>query len=301
MVPGSVVRGAFAARWIRQHGTPRTMSPDGRERFLTVFESGAVRFGPLYPHHSALRWLSAPTHKYGRPSDCTTPEPDLADTEADPVCTGCTTPLESARDGLDGADGLLTDRTHAGLDADDRPIDGQLYTRQRIRGGTRLDGLLTGPTDLLDQLTTDTSPLLLGGNRTASGRTTLTHQPATIDPPETTGQTVILRLHSPAIFVDDYGRPLPAPHPPDLARRLGIDNVHIERHWVRTDTVGGWHLASGLPKPTEQVTVAGSVYRLRCSSPPPSQALAALAHHGIGLRRHEGFGWISYPRAGDPA
>ncbi|WP_444543393.1 hypothetical protein, partial [Mangrovihabitans endophyticus] len=44
-------------------------------------------------------------------------------------------------------------------------------------------------------------------------------------------------------------------------------------------TVGGWHLASGLPKPTEQVAVAGSVYRLRCSSPPTSQALAALAHH----------------------
>jgi CRISPR-associated protein Csx10 len=297
----------LAARWIRHHGTPRTAGATLHQQFLDLFETGQVRFGPAYPAGSTLRWLSVLEHKYGRPPGCATADIDLAsrpDEDTPHRCADCGEPLQTTRPGLTGDPAeLLVTHTHTAIGADDRPVDGQLYTRQRLRSGTTLNGVLTGPPELLDLLLDDDTPLSLGGNRTASGRASLHREPGTLAPPQIVGTRLILRLHSPAIFLDPYGRSRTSPDPVDLAHRLGVDHVDVVHpsRWVRTDTVAGWHQASNLPKPTEHVATAGSVYLVDCDRTPDPTTLAALARDGIGLRRHEGFGWISHPNAGATA
>lgn len=45
-IPGSVMRGAFASRYIHQHGAPKAC---GEKAFKQWFENSAIRFGPLRP------------------------------------------------------------------------------------------------------------------------------------------------------------------------------------------------------------------------------------------------------------
>lgn len=64
---------------------------------------------------------------------------------------------------------------------------------------------------------------------------------------------------------------------------------------MRWHTVGGWHLASGLPKSAEVAVAAGSTYLIEPPAPVPDDALAELGRRGLGLRRHEGFGDLAPP------
>jgi CRISPR-associated protein Csx10 len=100
-------------------------------------------------------------------------------------------------------------------------------------------------------------------------------------------RTLVIRLTSPAIFVDPAGRPCAAPDP-----RLDLDGATVARSWARTEIWTGWHAASRLPKPEELCAVAGSTYRL--TGPPGvlSGLAARLPAAGIGLRRAEGFGGV---------
>ena len=77
----------------------------------------------------------------------------------------------------------------------------------------------------------------------------------------------------------------------EVAELLG-GPVRIERRWVRTEVVGGWHAASGLPKPADAALVAGSVFVLRPSGAVDAATLAGLVSNGLGLRRVEGFGVV---------
>jgi CRISPR-associated protein Csx10 len=104
------------------------------------------------------------------------------------------------------------------------------------------------------------------------------------------GRQVVLRLLSPGLFVDAAGRPVADPDPDELHAVLGVAEVQVERHWVRWVQVGGWHVASGLPKPVEHAVSAGSVYLIRCTPAPAEAGLRRLADQGVGLRRAEGFG-----------
>ena len=61
---------------------------------------------------------------------------------------------------------------------------------------------------------------------------------------------------------------------------------------MRTEVVGGWHAASGLPKPADATLVAGSVFVLRPSGAVDAATLAGLVSNGLGLRRVEGFGVV---------
>ena len=105
---------------------------------------------------------------------------------------------------------------------------------------------------------------------------------------------LVIRLRSPGIFTDDQGRPSRDPNAAELDEVLGCQ-ARVVRRWARWETVGGWHVASGLPKPAELAVAAGSTYLIEPSGPVPGDALAELGRRGLGLRRHEGFGDLAPP------
>ncbi|RAY16850.1 hypothetical protein DPM19_01400 [Actinomadura craniellae] len=95
------------------------------------------------------------------------------------------------------------------------------------------------------------------------------------------------------MIVDAAGRPALDPVE-EILRVLGLgpDTVEESRAWIRPGRAGGWHIASGLPKPDEIVVERGSVVVLHLKERPERAALRRLATEGIGLRRIEGFGTV---------
>ncbi|MFB9733445.1 type III-B CRISPR module-associated Cmr3 family protein [Ornithinimicrobium kibberense] len=108
----------------------------------------------------------------------------------------------------------------------------------------------------------------------------------------------ILRLASPGVFVDQFGRPAPVPDTAELEDLLQAE-VRLTNPWSdpRWDVHGGWHAASGLPKPEERVVAAGTTYLVRTAQPLTDTALQTLAMQGLGLRRHEGYGALATTRS----
>ena len=293
-VPGIVLRGALAAVWIGRHGLPTGRSGD---RFRELFEVG-LRPGPLLPKDGYLRPLSVTGCK--RPPDERHAQASLRDQafEGDQLACpvpGCGGPVEAGRGEVEFPPGasLLMTLTHVAHEPDGVAANGGLHARRYLRPGTRLTGRLSAPADdFLDGFAAG-GDIWLGGRRTVAGRATLTLTPESPVPAAdlAAGEQVALRLESPGVFVDDAGRPTSNPVP-DLSAALGVavEQVEVERRWWRPVAVRGWHAATGLPKPTDHAVAAGSTWLLRLLEPVAGDRLAALAVHGLGLRRTEGFG-----------
>ena len=302
-VPGSVVRGALAAAWIRTHGAPERAP--ARDTFLRLFE-GEVRFGPLYAGAPPSP-LSVHRHKYASEPACTTAYLDAAASgtfEKPAACADCGQEWVPLRPGHSPEARHV--RTSVAIDSTKHTAKpGQLFSRRRLRSTLPIrddsgrlaghavatfTGEVTGDDALVDSLAT-LQRVRIGGRKTSHGAVTIAFSD--------TGATqlwvrddgvLVFALSSPAIYVDAEGRPTNAPTDGELSRVLGCDAT-VVKAWTRWDTVGGWHGASGLPKPTETVVTAGSTYAVRLADPPRAD-LAALVAQGVGLRRHEGFGHI---------
>jgi CRISPR-associated protein Csx10 len=287
-LPGSVVRGALASRWIATHGSPDD-DPTTFARHVAQ-----LRVGPGLPVGARRVPLSVYRCKYPTTATCPTTAVDAAFSELT-ACPGCRTPLEASR-GQWTVGPRVTRRTSTALGADETVADGQLFARDEIATGQTFSALATGDLDWLDDTAT---PLRLGGRRSVLGGALLRVEDA---PPPTAlspSSTVVVELHSPAVFVDECGRTRLLPQAGDLERALrGTDGAHlasrvvVEAAWFRPDSVGGWNAAGGLPKATEATTAAGSVFRLRFPEPLSSDAQSALVERGLGARRADGLGWI---------
>lgn len=293
-VPGPVVRGALAASWIAEHGAP-TGSRRRRE-FVDLFEGG-VRFGPLFSGQP-IPSLAVLAHKYPAGPACTHDDLDEVEyPDAPSACPDCGSPWAARKD-LPDEDGVVVRRRTSVVIGSTGVADrGGLYTRDTLTP-VRSDGsalVLTGHLvaqdpallDCIGQLET----VRIGGRRTTHGLARVEVDPAgDPTPPQVLPDgRVVLRLRSPGVFVDTTGRPTAIPGQHLLARFLGPGCV-VERSWYRWQTVGGWHVASGLPKPVELAVAAGSTYVVRPGRPVAEVDLTRLARHGLGLRRHEGFG-----------
>lgn len=290
-LPGATIRGAFAAAWIGQFGQPVPDNP-GRGEFLELFEGG-LRFSPAYLHDPPVS-LAVVRHKYAAEAACDPVEIDEAvSPNHPPICTTCKHPWES-RPGLRDGDGAATQRhTSAPMDpATGRAKDGDLFTRDAMRP-QHLSGSIIGPEGLLSTLEKCVPHGLIsfGARRTTHGLSTVSFG-APIDPPMVASKELVIRLASPAVLVDAQGRPTLELDCTQLGEILGMP-VTVKRRWVRWDQVSGWHAASGLPKPGELVAAAGCTYVVECPQAPDRAKVVALFEHGVGIRRHEGFGHLT--------
>lgn len=293
-IPGAVVRGALAATWIAEHGAPTPASPR-RADFLELFEGG-VRFGPLFAGEPFLP-LSVLVHKYEPKSSCLYNAIDEAvHGPVSPQCAECGSPLERTT-ALEGSNVPVRRRTSVAIGAAGVAERGRLFSRDslspRDSAGNRsvfTGHLVARDTAHLTALAT-LDVVRIGGRRTTHGLAHVNIDPThpVAVPARLDDHHVIVRLRSPGAFVDDLGRPSRDPNGAELRSLLGSD-VTIEARWTRWQSVGGWHVASGLPKPTELVVAPGSTYLVRAAAPVTDDALRELGRRGLGLRRHEGFG-----------
>lgn len=324
-IPGSVVRGAFAAAWIRKYGPPESNLAE----FQRLFEGG-IRFGTLLRPGTDFDSLAVLRHKYPHAEGCHVPDYDRAalaapsdnskKSDGDPGgggrasgsrggrggpplnCPQCRSPLEPGRGIRRNGELARADkrrRTSVAIGESGVAIRGQLFTRETLRPREPFTGTLvaTDPADL--ELLRAVGPVRVGGRRT-------THGLAEVDiaaeggPPEPEllngGHDLVLRLRSPGIFTDGFGRPQPEPSESELERALGVPAT-VRRRWTRWEEVGGWHVASGLPKPSEMTVAAGSTFLIHTERAFDPEAVTALSLRGVGLRRHEGFGDLAGPPA----
>ena len=92
-IPGTVLRGALAARWVAEHGVPVTTTPE----FLDIFE-GDGAFGPLHSELSVPVPLSVHLHKYRpEPGRCAKEMWDEATAKVPDKCEDCAKPLERSK------------------------------------------------------------------------------------------------------------------------------------------------------------------------------------------------------------
>lgn len=297
-IPGSVLRGALAAAWITEHDGP-TGKDEPPAEFRDLFERD-VRFGPLFTAGSTVVPLSVLHCKYQRDDACARVFRDEAFGEDTDRCPHCDGLLERGKGEVTsfGAGTPTSRTTRVALTVAETAEEGLLFTRDEIRHRdaagepVRFTGRIIGGGDwLLGQ-----RPVLLGGRRSTSGLANYLGEPdQPAAAPEPTGRRLVLRLTTPALLVDDAGRPARCPDTTLLIRLLGVD-VRVTRSWTRWERVGGWNAAADLPKPDEYAVAAGSTYLLTLGDEPDPQAVRSLLDRGVGLRRIEGFGWIEIDR-----
>lgn len=285
-VPGSALRGALAAAWIAEYGPPTGAHGD-RERFRALFD-GEIRYGPLLPVDSARVPLSVYRCKYPTSFRCRAVAVDQAFADGEAFggpndCPSCGRRLEQSKGDLlrPPGTGMETAIRTSIDESTGQAKDGALYARAALPARTVLRGTIFGRDPWLEQPRT----LRLGGRRTVGGGATYQATPAPPGPVCAGRSALVIRLISPAIFVDLAGRPQLDPHPD-----LDLGGARVHERWTRPVASTGWHVASRLPKPTEISAEAGSTYRVTGAA----ETLAALAHRvhqrGLGLRRTEGFG-----------
>jgi CRISPR-associated protein Csx10 len=310
--PGSVLRGALAAAWIAENGPPKAAS--GAAVFRELFD-GPIRYGPMFVPGTVIVPVSARRCKYPRDASCESQAVDEA-FETASCCPACRGPLEPGKGQviLPG-DAALERITRTSIDpATAKAVDGELYAHGALPAGTVLTGYIHGRDPWLER----PRRLRLGGRRTVSGSADYqavplrspeedlmpnewpglplpdgSCQPAGSLPasPGRDDAWLVIRLASPAVFVDAAGCPSLEPD-----QVLDLDGATVERRWARPATWSGWHAASKLPKPDEVCAIVGSTYRI--TGPPGvlRDLAERLPREGAGLRRAEGFGDIRIAR-----
>ncbi len=291
-VPGSTLRGALATAWIQEHGFPTAANPR-RPEFIGLFERD-VRYGPLFQDGTTVVPLSAIWCKYPATPACEEWSADAAIDGDTATCPHCGKGTDSGKGEVTGVQTRRVLRTE--LDHDGRALDEHLYARHELQAALTYRGQLAGSHPWLEQ----TREIWLGGRTSTRGLATFQVSPepgepaaATIGEPVRADGALVIRLASPAIIVDDAGRPTLDPVP-EIVRVLGLPESAVlgKSSWTRPVRVGGWHAASGLPKPAELATGLGSVIVVHFSGQPSTERLRHLATEGIGLRRIEGFGSV---------
>ncbi len=288
-VPGSVVRGALATAWLNATGASTT-----DERFLRLFE-GSARFGPAMPDGLALVPQSVRRCKYHRADsghaaayDDAFPHGEATVDPASPDLPRLPAPCGAwERASGEPTWHLVRAVTSTAIEPGTLHVaESQLYSRQTLPAGTVFTGHLVAP-DGLDATLTGLTRAYVGGKSSVMGevevRITSCDRPALPD-----GEWGLV-TRTPTILVDEAGRPT---LDPTYALRLAGYTGEL-RHWGRRTQIegtGGWHAASGLPKPSEITVGPGLVLRLPGAGPDEA---AALLDHGLGLRRQEGFGWLA--------
>lgn len=274
-VPGSVVRGALAAAWLRE-GYPHSTA------FQQIFENG--RFSDALPEGVAVQSQSVVRKKYG--SHTVDDDRDLAFDD---------TPKELSEEPLKGDYDFASNfsaqkqRTVTATALEPRrhvAKDGSLFSREALEKGTSFIGTIVLPDSVSPKLLLKLTTIFVGGRSSVMGRTEVRiEEEPPLKLPE--DNTIIIRTLSQAIIVDDFG--VPVTNFKEALEILDIDVVKVWAPRVNSGIAGGWHAASGLPKPMEIGLAPGATAKIKR---PSNEMLERLLDEGIGLRRSEGYGWI---------
>jgi CRISPR-associated protein Csx10 len=297
-VPGHIVLAGLAGRWIREHGTPADATLGDRDAFEAIFHSD-VRFGPALADGSAVVPISVRRNKlqHSQVMDQAFP--------ASPALPA-TTYAEDGKGQVDVEPGSIVRLTRTELEFDpgtgrrERAKKGQLFSRRAIRRGTTLRGVIVGRHPWLDALAADGSPttVWLGGRRSTGGKATLTLSPGLTQLDRgPVGERTVIRLSAPGLFVDDETRPALEPAPSDWQRIFDAPGAVVHDSWTRPQRLGGWHAASGLPRPEELAAAPGSTYLVSVPAAAAPDWPERLRRLGLGLRTNEGYGFAELCRS----
>ena len=292
-----MLRGALAAVWLN---AGRPVDDD----FVSLFERD-VMFGPCTPVGTNV--LPASTSRCKRKPDPACVGVVDENLTANHLCPHCEGPLEPNKGQLVDEFGdrpEMCSVTSTAIGDDGTAEDGNLFSRDGLERDTKLSGVLRvgSLSQAAKTWLTKQCVVFLGGRRSVAGKATIAISPIEISgsPPElrTDPHQVLVVALSPLILVSDDGRPTLTPTSQMLNQAAGTDAASesewtVERQWVRTGSVGGWHARSGLAKPRDLVAERGSAYLLRCSSELTTDVLTGMERRGLGLRRIEGFGAIA--------
>lgn len=164
--------------------------------------------------------------------------------------------------------------------------DGSLFSREALEKGTSFIGTIVLPDSVSPKLLLKLTTIFVGGRSSVMGRTEVRiEEEPPLKLPE--DNTIIIRTLSQAIIVDDFG--VPVTNFKEALEILDIDVVKVWAPRVNSGIAGGWHAASGLPKPMEIGLAPGATAKIKR---PSNEMLERLLDEGIGLRRSEGYGWI---------
>lgn len=290
VIPGATIRGALAAAW-RREGWPSDAS------FAETFD-GDVRFSPLVPRDMRLQPLSVYACKYhdvgaGHPA-----QTDLAFESGGFIPDDCGSRGERLKGGYLPSPGSRGIRTASSTRISRRTQTAQasnLFTREGHPPSTVFTGHIIGDPALVDRLC-DVHDIVVGGRRSVMGGAGMTIERGAgpLSLPDSPRGEVVIRAISPTILVDAAGRPATALAPSLGEMGLRVDPRRVWDDRLTADGTGGWHAASGLPKPAELAIVAGATAVLL--DPDPSR-LQTLLEAGLGLRRAEGYGWFEVATA----
>lgn len=288
VIPGSVIRGALAAAWTTAGG-----QRDGE--FATVFERS--RFSPLLPDGVQVAGQSVSICKYHTASEHARYHDEAFDGVLPADEHGC-------RGRERGNGGYVTTGfgqprfvtlTTTALEPRKHIVStGKLFSREAIEKGTRFSGFIVLPDGTPDARLRALTTLFVGGRSSVLGRcdVAFTELPGAALPPADATE-VVVRTISPSLLVDESGAPST-----DLAtvlQQAGLNVTRVWAHRIEAGSAGGWHAASGLPKPAEVAVAPGATALV---GSPDRAALAGLLDRGVGMRRSEGYGWLEVVNPG---
>jgi CRISPR-associated protein Csx10 len=302
-IPGSVLRNAFAARYIASHQlvdavadvTARKLFFDGICQVLNGYPLGNLGNRSL-PTPRSWQADKDELAAWKTVGSGTLHTADVSNTEAE---LNDAKPLEisyyvETESGVELLDVSMQHLPHivrasgASFSADDTNLFG--YTA--IAAGQSFCALIRTPDvetqNLWYKLIQAHHELALGASRSAGyGRVRLEVEATRPKPFETvTGDEICVTLASPAILRDAYGAFVS-----DLSLAFGLPAGSAVRSMNRTELVGGFNNHWALPLPQAYAVSAGSVF-IFAKDKIPTATLRSAVEHGIGERREDGFGQI---------
>lgn len=306
-VPGSMVRGALIASYLRG----RKMDLPGQPEARHLFFDGSVRYLPAYPVDSdGMRSLPAPLswfHEKKEPLHPGATIHDLAMGEGaslrlpksvgEQFCRWSGTRVELVKPVWQINVHTARDRVKGRATED----EGAVFRYQALAAGTRLSGLVLladrGDADAVEELFA--ADLWLGRSGSAGyGRARILESVWEENGPGETGEQpsdmaegdrLVVTLLSDTILRGGDGTFLDTLPPHVLPPAIG-GSVKPDGEFKRVVAVGGFNTKWGLPLCQAHALQAGSVFRFAVKAPIAAYDLQRLQDEGVGERRVEGFG-----------
>jgi CRISPR-associated protein Csx10 len=327
-IPGSAIRGAVVARYLRQHHTDDLAAdPRARQWFL----DGAVCYLNAYPWYKAgkVRLLPTPGSWFTEKDRAGDERGSLYDWAVEPgqrldqpkppkdadFCHLSWTEPEGDED-EDEAPYFETRESQVVLYKPPRQVNvhialmetnrrdeaNKVYRYDALAAGQALAGAIVAPDDVdltdLHALLSGESEMFIGGAHTAGyGRIRLEVDPIVsgweeypLTSPPDTGKIIVTLLSD--TLVRGRDGQINGDIDSALADLLGLASLEAERRYRRLVLVGGFNRKWSLPLPQAWALQAGSVYVYPAGAFDPGVLRRKVAL-GIGERRAEGFGRIA--------